>query len=1336
MTLSYSGRIRRLTYALVATIFSSLSHAASASGQTPSASLDPRQPFSRYQHDWWGSVQGLPQNSVGAIAQTPDGYLWLGTQDGLARFDGVRFTVFDKSTTPEMTNTDVTALVADGRGGLWVGTKGGGLLRYDNGRFSRFTTRDGLRNNTVTSLFEGSDGTLWIGTRGGGLSRLSNGHISTLTTADGLASDDVSALTGDSNGTIWIGTRKGLAQLTRGRLIVHSLRAARTSEDVRALAAGVDGTLWIGTTRGLARLRGGHVAASHRESIGRDFIVALLQDRAGTLWIGTRGGGLVRVSPDRVSRMRAADGLSEDDVVALHEDSHGSLWIGCNTGGLNRLTRSTLASYGKPEGLSHDIALPIVADRAGAVWVGTYGGGVNRFKNGRWSSYTVRDGLSSNQILSLHPARDGSLWIGTRRGLDKFHDGTITAYGATVGMAGTPVVALHETRAGALWIGSPTGLIEFKRGTVRTFTTREGLASDYAGVIYEDRQGKLWVGTEGGGLSRQQGDRFVTYSARDGFPADIVWAIHEDADGNLWFGTNGDGLIRLRGGRFTTYTTRNGLFNDTAFQILEDARGNLWMTSQRGISRVRRSDFDALDAGRLDKVRALSYGEADGMRSAECNGGVQPAGWKTPDGRLWFPTIKGAVVVDPLRAAATSAPRVVIEDAVIDGEPRDPRVRATANPGARDFQFRYTALGTPVPNRTQFRHRLGGFETAWVYAGTARTARYMNIPPGEYRFQVEAAGETGEWSPAPAALALVVSPRFYQTYWFYGLCLGGALSVSGTFYGLRVRGLKARHQEISALADARARALEENRQLLEQVEQQRRRFENLLATVPGIVWEAYGVPDNAKQQITFVSAHVESMLGYSVQEWLDTPNFWLTIVHPDDRERAGRSAVAHLEAGSGVQQFRWVGKDGRIIQVEARGSVIRDAAGTPIGMRGVTMDISERQQLEDQLRQAQKMEAVGQLAGGVAHDFNNLLTAILGNNDLLAGEIGTTQPHVGEALDEIRRAAERAAGLTRQLLAFSRRQVLEPTILDLGDLVAKTSGLLRRLIGEDIELSTRMGHGAWQVRADRGQIEQVLMNLAVNARDAMPTGGKLTIEIDRMHVDCAYTGRHGEIRPGRYVMLAVTDAGHGMNAETQARIFEPFFTTKEPGKGTGLGLSTVYGIVKQSGGDIWVYSEPGRGTTFKVLLPHVDETPQVEAPVPATVAPCGIETVLLVEDEAGVRSLARKILVRSGYTVIEASTGEQALERAAHFDGSIDVIVADCVMPGLSGPALADRLITTRPEAKVLFMSGYTDHAAIRHGLVRPGAMFLQKPFTPDGLAASVRRTLDRAIVRQGAEQL
>jgi len=393
---------------------------------------------------------------------------------------------------------------------------------------------------------------------------------------------------------------------------------------------------------------------------------------------------------------------------------------------------------------------------------------------------------------------------------------------------------------------------------------------------------------------------------------------------------------------------------------------------------------------------------------------------------------------------------------------------------------------------------------------------------------------------------------------------------------------------------------------------------------------------------------------------------------------------------------------------------------------GVATDITQHRNLESQLRQSQKMEAIGKLAGGVAHDFNNLLTSILGYSDLVLEQLGQDNP-LREDVTEIKKAGERAAALTRQLLAFSRKQILKPVVVDINAVVANIEKMLRRLIGENIDLKTTLDPSLGSVKADPGQIEQVILNLAVNARDAMSNGGRLTIETANVLLDENYTHDHVGSRAGRHVMLAVSDSGHGMDAETRAHIFEPFFTTKELGKGTGLGLSTVYGIVKQSDGYISVYSEQGKGTSFKVYLPRVDEVAARPAPKEALAPSRSSETILLVEDEDGVRALARRVLETNGYTVLEACDGETAVQIAGAQSGAIHLMLTDALMPGITGPELARRVCASRPGMKVIFMSGYTDEAVVRHGLVAGGTDFIQKPFEFEALARKVRAVLDRA---------
>ena len=421
-------------------------------------------------------------------------------------------------------------------------------------------------------------------------------------------------------------------------------------------------------------------------------------------------------------------------------------------------------------------------------------------------------------------------------------------------------------------------------------------------------------------------------------------------------------------------------------------------------------------------------------------------------------------------------------------------------------------------------------------------------------------------------------------------------------------------------------------------------------------------------------------------------------------------------------------KDGKVYNEELNIAPVRNARGEITHFIATKQDVTERKRLENQFRQAQKMEAVGRLAGGVAHDFNNLLTIINGYSEMVLERLDSSDPTRGQ-LEEIRKAGERAGSLTRQLLAFSRQQMLAPRVLDLNTLVTDVEKMLRRLIGEDIDLAIVRDPGLGQVKADSGQIEQILLNLAVNARDAMPEGGKLVIETANVELDEAYADQHGLVPPGSYVLLAVNDTGIGMNAETQAHIFEPFFTTKEQGKGTGLGLATVYGIVKQSAGFIWVYSELGRGTTFKIYLPRIDEPGES---VPASEARGhsvgGAETILLVEDEGALRALAARILQALGYRVLESDSPEDALRIGEQHQEPIHLLLTDVVMPRISGRKIAESLAFLRPALKVLYMSGYTDDAVFRNGVLEPGATFIQKPFTPAALARKVREVLDAGL--------
>ncbi|MCC7497995.1 MAG: response regulator [Bryobacterales bacterium] len=481
-------------------------------------------------------------------------------------------------------------------------------------------------------------------------------------------------------------------------------------------------------------------------------------------------------------------------------------------------------------------------------------------------------------------------------------------------------------------------------------------------------------------------------------------------------------------------------------------------------------------------------------------------------------------------------------------------------------------------------------------------------------------------------------------------------------------------------------------------------------------------------RITGWNAAAQRMFQFTENEVLGQ---LLPNVLQDDREQT-LAAYQRVLAG---EDLRGVGarrrrKDGKVIYVNMWTALLRDAGGKVNGFLAAVTDVTERKQLEEQLRQSQRMEAVGRLAGGVAHDFNNLLTIITGYSDMLLNKMPEPEP-LRRNVEEIKKASGRAASLTNQLLAFSRRQVLQAKVIDLNEIVADMNKMLRRLIPESIELVVNLEPQLGHIKADPGQIEQVIVNLAVNAREAMPQGGKLIIETANRELDEHYCRRHMSVKPGSYVMLSVSDTGAGMAPDVQEHIFEPFFTTKT-GKGTGLGLSTVYGIVKQSAGEIWVYSEPSLGSSFKIYLPRVQAAAEraetaVQPPTPAS----GRETILLVEDEETVRMLVREILQSNGYSVLEAKNGAEGLALAGRYNGKIDLLLTDVVMPQMSGRELAEKLCPLRPGTRILFMSGYTDDAVVANGSVAPGSAFIQKPFSPDALARKLRMLLDRQRQKQ-----
>ncbi|MBZ5682440.1 MAG: GAF domain-containing protein [Acidobacteriia bacterium] len=557
---------------------------------------------------------------------------------------------------------------------------------------------------------------------------------------------------------------------------------------------------------------------------------------------------------------------------------------------------------------------------------------------------------------------------------------------------------------------------------------------------------------------------------------------------------------------------------------------------------------------------------------------------------------------------------------------------------------------------------------------------------------------------------------------------GGAILGTFAIYYREVRTPDAEHLQLIAHATHLAGIAIERDRAQAELRAAENRYRTLVERLPAITYIAeIGVHGHWR----YVSPQIESILGYSPAQWLSDPANWINHIHAQDRETALAAEKRFHETRELFQaEYRMVARGGRILWFRDEGVLLPSSEAQELLMQGVLYDITEHKRLEDQLRHSQKMEAVGLLAGGVAHDFNNLLMLVQGHNERLRARLAPGDPAHKEAVG-IEHAVSRAAGLTRRLLAFSRKQVLQPKVLDLNEVLTEVGKMLDHLIGKDITLQVTPSPSLWPIKADPGQLEQVILNLAVNARDAMPLGGQLIIETRNAEISKARSPLDDDALAGKYVILIVRDTGVGMDAETQAHIFEPFFTTKEPGKGTGLGLSIVYGVVKQTGGWTRVESNPGRGTTFEIYLPRAEEPPAAAKSKPAGKSlqsmPKGTETILLVEDEEGIRSLTSEFLCAQGYTVLDAMNGEKALRIADGHEDLIHLLVTDMVMPKLGGIELAHRLRKVRPQMKVLFMSGYPEHPALSSEGAGQPETILQKPFSLDTLAHKVRSVLDQA---------
>ena len=1219
--------------------------------------LGPAKRISQYVHNSWGEAAGLPLNGVVALAQTPDGFLWLGTEVGLVRFDGIRSQVFDRINTPAFRSSEISALLSDSRGNLWVGTRGGGLTeRRPDGSFITFKAPD-LPNDTVLSLAEEPGGAIWAGTDGGGIAVIAEGRVRrTLSSADGLPDNAVFSITPASHGVIWVGTHSGVARFAGGRFQpFEEMHGAY----VRCVWQDRSGVLWIGTnSQGLFRLSEGRLTRhTSRDGVLDNSIRGLYEDASGSVWIAT-GGGLNRYSHGAFESYTRADGLSNDNVWTLLGDREGNLWAGTVGGGLDHFREGPFVAYSMSEGLSEDTVLAVYQDSRGAIWAGTAKGGLNRIENNSIEVFTEKEGLPAGIVFSISEDRDGALWAATRHGVARMRNGRFHQFSTREGLPADVVQVLYRDRSGSMWMGTRGGLTHYDGARFRTFTAADGLSNSSVLSIYEGGRGDLWIGTSGG-LNRFDGNNFTRYRTQEGLANDVVREVVGDADGTLWLGTNGGGLVRFRNGSFKSFTSADGLPDDTIFRILSDDAGNLWMTSNRGVFRISRSQLADFEAGKLPKIEARLFGVADGMKSRECNGGFQPAGWKSRDGRLWFPTVRGVVSVQPssIQANATPPP-VYIEGVEADSRVVPMGMRVTVPPGKGKLEFRFVAISYSEPDRVRYRYRLEGFDSDWTDGGTRRAANYTNVFPGRYRFHVQACDRDGVWNETGAAIDIELQPHFYQTKSFFAAI---ALLFAGGCYGvyrLRIRRLRVAEVLLRKLVEERTHALAESETKFRQL------AENIT--------EAFWIVDPTSGTLLYVSPAWATMWGTPVEEVLERPRAWLLGVAAADRSRVAEAKLRqhsgeHIDVEYQVHApgggDRWVcdrafpilGEDGRLERVV-----------------GIIEDITSRKRAEDLLRQSNDdlerrvrertaelviardraeaaSRAKSQFLANMSHELRTPMNGIIGMTALaIASEL---DPEQRSYLEVVKSSADEMTRVINDILDFSKVEAGKLELECVGfELRECLENALRTLTAaarhKGLELCLDISDNVpARLKGDPGRLRQIVLNLAGNAVK-FTDSGEVVVEVE------AATTLEGRVP----LHIRVIDTGIGIAQEKQAAIFDAFVqvdgSSKRKHGGSGLGLAISRRLAEIMGGRIWVESGLGRGSTFHVTAEFGLGEPPTPEPDPDGEQLAGKRALVIDNSDVAARVVTR--LLQEFGLKADRWVGE-----AAPPPGCCDVILVD-----------------------------------------------------------------------------
>lgn len=1139
--------------------------------------------FPQYNLEFFTTSNGLPQNSVEAILQSQDYYLWLATQEGIAKFDGFQFRIFNKKNTDAIKHNYFSTIFEDSQGNIWFGTIGGGLVVYNGVDFLSYTIEDGLPSNFIRDISEDKFGAVWIGTDNG-LILFHEGNL-IQTPSNIFKQASIHSIIRDNNGNMWLDV-EGIGLFVYDTSIVkrYTHLDGLPASSINRIFYSSDGSYWLGTNgSGLVRIFNDKIEIlDESKGIADNIITAIFEDSDGFIWVGTSRSGVNIIYDGKViEHLYRNFGLTNGRIRSIYQDSEEAVWIGTNGGGVAKCSEGKVRAYTSINGLCSNNIQSIFQDSKGNVWVGSDAVGVTKYSNNKFECFTTEMGISNSHILSIAETPDGSIWFGTNGGgLNRILGDIISIYNRETGLSSNLIRSMLTDKNGNLWVGTNGGGVMMYDGNEFISFTKSNcdLSDDRVYSICEDSSGAIWFGTYGGGLTKFQDNSFTTYSKKDGLISEFILSLTAHKDGSIWIGTSGNGITRYKDGKFTEITSKVGLFDDSIFTILDDGLGNFWMSCNYGIFRVPIDELTSFAEGNADSVTSTVFTEADGMISSECNGAFQPASWKLSSNELWFPTIAGIAVIDPQNITYNqNPPPVIIENIITNDSSYNTSTGILEfSHTEREIEVRYTAISFNAPQKIQFKYRLEGYSDEWRSAGNRRQAFFTNLSPGEYKFTVIAANSDGIWNYNGASIKFSIEPHFYETFWFYSLLIALVLLFVFMIYRYKVNSFKRQKRILEKKVDERTNELLKEKDNLAQAEE---RFRSVAESASDAI---IGFDKDGK--VFFWNNSAEEIFGYTKRQAIGN-NFSRFIPDQTSKNLGENFDLTELlknKFDRDVKELIGFSSNGK--QLDLGVSFSSWVVDNELFFTAIIRDITIKKKAEEALKKNEAKlkelnESKDKFFSIISHDLKSPFTSLVGFSEFLVQELDElSEQEIKEFASSIHHSATGVLRLLENLLQWSRFQRgkidFKPELLKLKTLVDEIFDLYKITAKDkDIELINAVNEYL-EIFADRNMMDTVIRNLTANAIKFTKPGGKVSIYSELLDK----------------VKIIVEDTGVGISKENLQKLFklDTHHTTAgtKNEQGTGLGLIICRDFVEINKGIIRVESQIDAGTRFIIELPR------------------------------------------------------------------------------------------------------------------------------------------------------